>query len=605
MGLGAVLLIVYLLVSFRSALITILFIPLVVAGTFASLYFIGYTLNTLTLFAVILVLGLIVDDAIVVVEAVDQQRTKGVAGLQAIKNAINEIGIADIAGTATTVLVFAPMAFISGILGQFIILIPITVIIALLLSLFIALTIVPVFSNWFLPVETGRKAGGIKELFKDLEKGFSPLVEWKARLLEKYTRWYLSRSWSTILVLAASLVVVGFGFSYASKLEFTVFPETEDADEIFVQLSFDDGTSLNQAKDYAQAVDNQILSVVNQDLEQIAYFGGDSSQATLQVKLVKDNDRDTAEMISERLKIAINSIDGLDGTVSVAGPGPQASAFPISVTIAGDDVDKLEEAAHQVENFLKSVSLTNAQITETQIANLEANHRVDGQRVVEVKAKISEGADTNALIEVTDMVKAEFDENRVQGLGLEKNSIKSDLGQESENLQSFQSAGVALAAAILLLYGLLVVEFDSFLSPFLILLAVPFGFAGVFPGLFATNNPLSFFVMIGAIALAGITVNNTIMILELTNQQRRAGQGIVDSIASAIRTRFRPILATSVTTIIALLPLAIADPFWESLSFTLIFGLIASTILIIISFPAYYGILEGLKLLVRNLIGKK
>ncbi|MCA9388218.1 efflux RND transporter permease subunit [Candidatus Berkelbacteria bacterium] len=602
MGLGAVLLVVYLLVSFRSALITILFIPLVVAGTFASLYLIGYTLNTLTLFAVILVLGLIVDDAIVVVEAVEQQRRKGIAGLEAIKNAINEIGVADIAGTATTVLVFAPMAFISGILGQFIILIPTTVIIALILSLLIALTIVPVFSNWLLPVDKKESLGGLREFVKDLERGFSPLIEWKARLLERFTRWYLGKVWRTILVLVASLAIVGYGFSFASKLEFTVFPETEDADEIFIQLSFDDGTSLSQAKDFAQAVDSKMLSVIGSDLEQIAYFGGDKTQAVLQAKLIESGERETAKNISERLKTALGSIAGVDATVSVAGPGPQASAFPISVEITGDDVSKLETAANQVEDFLSEVKLSDAEITETKIANLQVNRRVDGKRVVDVKAKISEGADTNSLIEVTDKISQEFDDNRLSELGLDSGSIKSDLGQESENLESFESAGVALAAAMLLLYGLLVVEFDSFLSPFLILLAVPFGFSGVFPGLFATSNPLSFFVMIGAIALAGITVNNTIMILELTNQHRRAGLGIVDSVAEAIRTRFRPVVATSITTIIALLPLALADPFWESLSYTLIFGLIASTTLIIVSFPAYYGILEGLKVLGKRLL---
>jgi multidrug efflux pump subunit AcrB len=146
------------------------------------------------------------------------------------------------------------------------------------------------------------------------------------------------------------------------------------------------------------------------------------------------------------------------------------------------------------------------------------------------------------------------------------------------------------------MYGLLVLQFNSFLQPLLIFVAIPFSFVGLFPGLLATDNDLSFFVLIGITGLLGIVVNNTIMLLDYANQVRAEGKvSYTEAMKQAVKVRFRPLLTTSVTTIAGLVPLALSDPFWESIAYSIIFGLFASTTMVIFVFPAYYAAVEFLR----------
>lgn len=139
-------------------------------------------------------------------------------------------------------------------------------------------------------------------------------------------------------------------------------------------------------------------------------------------------------------------------------------------------------------------------------------------------------------------------------------------------------------------------------------MAIPFSWLGVALGLYITDNALSFFVMIGFFALIGIAVNNTILLTDFANQARNEGAGRIDAMSQAIRTRFRPLITTSLTSVVALIPLALSDPFWESLAVTLIFGLLSSMIFVLITFPYYYLAAELLRdvtvKLLRNTITK-
>jgi multidrug efflux pump subunit AcrB len=145
------------------------------------------------------------------------------------------------------------------------------------------------------------------------------------------------------------------------------------------------------------------------------------------------------------------------------------------------------------------------------------------------------------------------------------------------------------------MFLLLAFQFKSLLQPLLIFTAIPFSFFGVSAGLYVTNNPLSFFVMIGFFALIGIAVNNTILLTDFANQARKQGEGRFESMALAVKARFRPLIATSLTGVLALIPLALSDPFWESLSYTLIFGLLSSMFLVVIAFPYFYLAAEFLR----------
>jgi multidrug efflux pump subunit AcrB len=218
--------------------------------------------------------------------------------------------------------------------------------------------------------------------------------------------------------------------------------------------------------------------------------------------------------------------------------------------------------------------------------------RIDGKTYV----SLSVGFDVNSSTELIETTRTFVKDNfNAEDYGLAKDAIQTDAGQEESNQDSFKSMMIAFPIMLLGMYILLAFQFKSFLQPLFIFLAIPFSFLGVGMGLYYTNNSASFFVMLGFFALIGIALNNTILITDLANQERRKGVGRIDAIANALQARFRPLLTTSITGVVALIPLAIHDPFWQSLSVTLIFGLLSSTLLVVLCFPYYLVTVEVIR----------
>ena len=198
-----------------------------------------------------------------------------------------------------------------------------------------------------------------------------------------------------------------------------------------------------------------------------------------------------------------------------------------------------------------------------------------------------------------------FDGDALVARGLAADAITFDYGQESDNQDDFVSLGQALLVALVLMLLLLVVQFRSVVQPLLVFLAIPFSFFGVFSALSLSGNPISFFVGVGFIALIGVVVNNTILLVDAANQARRRGLRPGAAIGEAVERRFRPLIATTITTVVGLLPLALSDPFWESLGFTLIGGLISSTLLVLFAFPVWYLAVEKVRTPLRNLVRRR
>ncbi|MDG2040057.1 MAG: efflux RND transporter permease subunit, partial [Ilumatobacter sp.] len=180
-----------------------------------------------------------------------------------------------------------------------------------------------------------------------------------------------------------------------------------------------------------------------------------------------------------------------------------------------------------------------------------------------------------------------------------------DFGLESVNQDDFAALGVAGLVALVLMLLLIAVQFRSLAQSLLIFMAVPFSFFGVFTALSVTDNPLSFLALVGFIALIGVAVNNSILLVDAANQERRKGATAGEAIGSAVTSRFRPLVATTVTTVVGLYPLSISDPFWESLGFTLMGGLVSSTVLVLVSFPAFYLALEAIRTPARNAVRRR
>ncbi|MBD3280450.1 MMPL family transporter [Candidatus Dojkabacteria bacterium] len=608
----AVVLVLLLFVNWRSAVVTAVFIPTVMAATFIALLLIGYSLNIMVLFGLILVLGLFVDDAIVVVETIDYHKRNGMKGLDAVREGINAIGVADVMGTLTTIIAFMPMVLISGILGEFIRPIPITVIVSLIVSLAIALTVIPFLGYIIIPNKIEKKTRGVYALVDVFLNGFNRGVIGVGERVAKFIKLYTSKWYLTGLVVLVSFVLIGIGVSFAGQLKFSVFPPQKDSDGLSITITYPNGSDIQTKEGIASEVEvilsenyADFIDEVNYQFVGINQFGQD--QALLDVGLVPMGDRDvTSVEISEGIKERVSEIEGARITAGEYQAGPPAEEYSYKMQIYAEEQEVLATVSTEVAEFIEDeIELdSGVEILDARVDYLDGIAKRDAQRYVEVTAKIDDPTNSGALIDIDDEIEAEYDDGRLEEFGLSADAFEYDKGMESENLEAFESAGVALVVAMILIYGLLVVQFDSFLQPLLIFLAFPFSFPGLFPGLYITDNALSFFVMVGVIALVGIVVNNTIMLLDFTKQYAESGSGIQESIVEAIRIRFRPLVTTSVTTVVGLLPLALTDPLWESIAFSIVFGLISSTLMVIFVFPAYYVVIENVRKGLKGLFGR-
>lgn len=595
-GLLVVLVVVGLLIGWRASLIVAFFIPTVLAVTLIGILATGNTLNTIVLFGLVLILGLIVDNAIVITEALDKakknQRKKESVD-KVIKAAVSKIGLAMAAGTLTTVLVFAPILFVTGILGEFIRILPTTVIVALLSSLVIAFVFIPFFASGLL-LRSKQTSGAL--LDGVIKKG-EALAIWLPSKLQAMKK----RMRRITLTLAAVIgfAVIGAGVAMIGQLPLNIFPNSKDADELIVSIDFPAETTIDEARESALQINQIISEELGNDGQVISYPQATANSALARVSLKPFTDRtikspEYIERIDQRLSDEVS----VEYSIFQLDAGPPVDDFPFTVQIFDEDVATSARFAGEIAEYLETAEIQRPdgsviEINEVRVqAEESVIRRINGERLVEVSASYRDD-DTTGLVTATQQaVEAEFTAERLNEAGLSEDALRFDFGQESENIQSFESAQIALAIAVLLMYFLLVVQFNSFSQPLLILLAVPFGLIGVGLGLLLADHSLSFFVMVGLIGLTGIVVNNAILLVDFANQSRRAGASIDQAIVDAVKQRFRPVVTTTLTTIGALSPLAFTDPFWEPLAITIIFGLVASTIMVLGIFPYFYILFE-------------
>lgn len=585
-GLLAVAVVSYLLIGWRVSVVTALFMVTVMMASLLVLWLLGYTLNTITLFSLILTLGLLVDDAIVISESIDANRSASANPVTVVRKAIDSVAIASGSGTLTTVLVFAPLAFVTGVLGKFIRAIPVTVITALILSYLFSVTLIPALVKPF--ILRGKKSGA------PLESAQSWLAD-KLALLAGYPARNGTKGF--MAGVAAVVIAVGFiaaSFGVATQLGFNIFPPTKDTNQIWVTTSFAPTTTIEEAETHADAIDQKILDVVGKELSRSQYIDAGATKIDILIDLTPFPDRDiTAPEIVAQLKPELDQIEGALVSVRTVDIGPPVESLPFATQITVEEGKETEtlQLAKDIQSALIGAELAAATPTDIVASVVTTEglvYRIDALQQAEIRAAFSTDDLTSNLAAAKTFVESEFDSAELKSRGLDASAIKFDYGQESDMQEDFASLGDALLVALALTLLLLVLQLRSVIQPLLIFLAVPFSFFGVFVALKLTNNPLSFFVGVGFIALIGVVVNNTILLIDAANQARRQGMSSGDAIADATRRRFRPLVATTATTVVGLVPLALSDPFWESLAMTLIGGLLSSTLLVLVSFPVIY-----------------
>lgn len=590
-GLVAVLVIGSIVIAIRASFITVLSMVTVILSTIGLLYLIGYSLNVITLFALILGLSLIVDDTIIMVEAIDAARRKTASPKEAVRTAVRKISRAMVAATATAALSFAPLLFVGGILGSFIHAIPVTIISALLISLLVALIFIPLFARGLLLGKKQMGEEGVHEIAADFEAKVANLICKPMLWARGSTKKLLSVGIVAILIGVLFIGSAGFIFS---KVTFNIFPPTKDSNGLIVTLAYPSGTTIDKAEDIAARADELISKNIGKEFVSDTYYGmGSATTSMAVVNITPYTERAvTSPELVKKLQASFDKeFPDARASVGQLDVGPPAAAF--SVQVQTENREQGYNLAQDIQKYLETAALkrpsgTAAHFKNVSVSSADEFIRSKGKPTIAVNANF-DGDDTTTLVTLAqDAIKKEFDAKKIASYGLPKDAINFNLGQESENQDSFKSLALAFPILMLAIFILLVIEFRSLLQPLLIFLAIPFSLFGVTLGLYLTDNAFSFFAAMGFFALIGLSLKNTILLTDYANQARRSGLGAIDSAVEALSERFRPLIATSLTAVVSLIPLAVTSPFWQGLAVVLIFGLLSSTTLVILIFPYYY-----------------
>ncbi|MFD8610904.1 efflux RND transporter permease subunit [Streptomyces sp. NPDC059631] len=663
----AVLVILVFLASLRSTLVTAVSIPLSVVITLIVLWTRDLSLNVLTLGALTIAIGRVVDDSIVVLENIRRHLGYGEERREAILGAVREVAGAVTSSTLTTVAVFLPIGLVGGLVGELFGPFSITVTVALLASLLVSLTVVPVLSYWFLrapkntpadPEEARRKAEE-KEAGSRLQRFYVPVLRFATR-----------RRLTSVLI--AVVVLVGtFGLAPLLK---TNFFDPGDQKVLSVKQELKPGTSLAATDAQAKKVEKLLSGTEGVKDYQVtvgssgflAAFGGstDANHASYQVML---EDSASAENVRKDIESGLHKLSGIGTTTVNAGDG--FGDQDLKVVVKAPDAKSLRDAAEQVRKAVaglddvsdvtsdlsqsvprvsvrandkaaaagftqqtlgaavaqavrgttaakavlgdteRDIVIKSAKPAETlsQLRNLRLGPvklgdiatvelvdgpvsmtRIDGQRAATVTAK-PVGDNTGAVSSKL--------QSKVKALDLPAGATAEIGGVTSDQDDAFKNLGLALLAAVAIVFMLLVATFRSLAQPLILLVSIPFAATGALGLLIATGTPLGVPAMIGMLMLVGIVVTNAIVLIDLINQYRRQGYGVVEAVVEGGRHRLRPILMTALATIFALLPMAlgvtgqggfIAQP----LAVVVIGGLITSTLLTLLLVPTLYAMLE-------------
>jgi multidrug efflux pump subunit AcrB len=670
MGLFLLVLILWLFIGVRNALITALGIPVTFALTFLVLDLLGETINTNTLFGLVLVLGLIVDHAIVIIENSYRLQSNGLLRHDAAIEGANQVIWPVVAATATTVAAFLPLMLLPGTIGKFLRVIPLTVTIALIVSTCEALFFLPShYAEWG-PREKKKKKKEPGTWFIRIQKGYSKL----------FAKTYRFKN---IILLIAIVITIGV-FSLIGTLRQDLF-SAEDYSYFNIEILTPRGTSLDQTnKIVAQYEDILLDKVGNGEITSISTKIGtlgsgeaNSTQALITVDLAEMDEgrtRGIDEIITE-VQNETYYLSGVDRVFFLKAQNGPPTADPLSFRFSGDDYKQIIDASNAIENLLNSIDgVTNVEsdfiagspelrikINQERASALgvnvnsvgayirarfdnipagiffEKNEQIDvvvrfatsDSRQYENLEQLLISTDDGRLIPLSSIASIELDNSvgsirRVEGkreITVSANAVESlDLQEVNQQVQELWdqtlsnrypdvSFGVGgefddfsnlifdilrvFILGIFLIYLILGTQFNSYSQPLLILFSIPFAFIGVVLYLFVSGTPLSTTVIYSSVALAGIAVNDAIVLISFINELRDKGTAVKEAILEAGRTRLRPIILTSLTTIVGLLPTAIGiggySVVWSPMASTIIFGLIFSTLTNLFIIPMLYG----------------
>ncbi len=660
--------------SMRSTLIIATAIPVSLLGAIAVMYFSGYTFNSMTLLGLLLLIGVVVDDAIVVLENIFRHREH--ADKDPVSAAINgssEVTFAVIAASLSLVCIFAPVIFMDGIVGMFFKSFGVVVTFGVLASLFVSLTLTPMLCSRYLSV--GHKEN---KFYSAIERGLAKLDSTYHYLLNLS----LNNRWRVLII---TVLFVVFGGGYAMKNVQKDFVPEADEGSFTISVKTPLGSSLEYTDSRLKLVE---AAIAKHPKEVASYFStigagsrGQVNQGNVNVRLVSKTERQKSqqELIKE-LKKQFDQIPGVKAIPSPASIAKGQRSEKLQFIITGSNLDEIGSLSKEMQQALTKNSdmgkvdldvqldlpQLDMSIDRTRAASLglSANDVAgavsmyagglnvakyndlngDGQRY-DIRLK----ADENAMKQTTDLSKiylrstsgelvrldavasftpaldaavigrydmqysANFYANPGMPLGdavtlvketaakiLPTNYTLKMTGQAEEFGKTFKNIKFVFILAFILLYMVLASQFNSFVQPVIIMLAQPLAIIGGLIALLLSGDSLNIYSMIGLVLLIGLVAKNSILLVDLTNQLRERGASINDALKEACPIRLRPVVMTSLTIILALLPAALGlgagSETNKPLSVAIIGGMISSTLLTLVVVPAAYSlVMNGLE----------
>lgn len=670
---GILLAVAVLLVFLRrisTTLVISVAIPISVIATFNLMYFNNLTLNIMTLGGLALGAGMLVDNAIIVMENIFRNLESGVSLKQASIEGTHQVGGAIIASTLTTVVVFLPIVYLHGSAGELFKDQAWTVAFSLLSSLFVAIMVIPMLSSRLLAKSAGTHAQTGSVRFKRY-----------GRFLERM----LAARW-LVVISAAALVAGGILLLPLVGSEF--LPKT-DLNEFSVDIKLPEGTELYRTESTVAGIEQGIGSLLGEDIESLYSIVGpsreiigeegavfeDENTATIEVSLKKDRLLPPDTVLS-RVSRLLNDIPGLEALIFQRQTALEltlgSETAPVVVEIQGEDLERIQELTDEAYDRVSGLTgLYNVETSfdegrpeidvvvdrtragvydigleevnsqlETLLMGAEAGQWETGGELKDITIKlprvsvseldkitITSGQNKVSLFEIADIRTSmapkeitrrnqvrtgKISAHLAKGAPLDHavagiRSAMSDVsfgpqyrytitGEEQKRREAFDNLGFALVLSLILVYMVLASQFESLVHPFTIILSIPLALVGAVAIFFVLGKSLNIMAYIGIIMLVGIAVNDSIILVDAINQLKAGGLERKEAILEAGRRRIRPIVITSLTTILALLPLTVGlgegAALRAPMALAVIGGLVTSTLLTLVVIPCVYMLMD-------------
>ena len=665
------------ILGWRNALFVFWGIPITFLLTFVFIDLYGESVNESTLFALVLVLGMIVDDAIVVIENVSRYLSRGYDPKEAAVKGANEVMWPVLTSSLTTIAAFLPLMLLPGVIGEFMKVIPICVSFALLASLFESLVILPSHAADLGATSVKRHHGKVNRTVRKVSARYrrmmGPLIRW---------RWVFLPF--VVMALASALLVIPYvGVDLYSDDPFPFF---------LVRIWMPEGTSVHATDAVTRQIEDQALTLPSEDVKAVVAQVGrldtesdriiskDVSMIRIDLRPKGERRRSIDAIIEELEKKSADVTGYREIQFAKLNTGPPVGK-PVEIKVKGRYFDDLEKIADRLKAFLATVpgvhtiqddlqkgkneikiridesrahlvgldeldiarqvkyafegmpatvyrdgdeeidvvvkfqldarnslqDILDLKIPTAQgglvpfrsVADFEVErgwariNRFDGERAVTVSAEVTDGE--ASAVEVTAMLKDHYAEfaNEYPGYRLDFR------GEFQEFEEAFENVGRLFLVGLILIYLILGGQFRSYLQPLLILFAVPFAFAGAMLYLIVNGYPFTIMVMYGMVALSGVAINDSIVLIAFINDGRARGASTYRAVLNGAKRRLRPIFLTTVTTMFGLLPMAIGvggeSLVWMPLAGTIVWGLGVATLLILLVIPPLYTAAEDVR----------